>query len=78
MVVISQHPRRIGQRSIDPAMYAWRHLIENVFRPLKEFKRIATRSDKTDDSDRAMILAAAAATVIHSRDEPTDSRAVPG
>ena len=34
---------------------AKRHLIENYFRPLKEFKRIATRSDKADDSDRAMI-----------------------
>jgi transposase len=65
-VVISQHPRRIGPRRIDLAMYAWRHLIENFFCSLKEFKRIATRSEKTDDSYRAMIFAAA--TVIHSRD----------
>jgi transposase len=31
-------------------MYKWRHLIENFFGKLKEFKRIAMRSDKTDSS----------------------------
>lgn len=65
-VVISQHPRRIGPCAIDPVMYAWRHLVENFFCALKEFKRVATRSDKTDRSYRAMIYLAA--TVIHSRD----------
>jgi hypothetical protein len=29
-------------------MYKWRHLIENFFGKLKEFKRIAMRADKTD------------------------------
>ena len=37
-------------------MYKWRHLIENFFRKLKEFKRIAMRADKTDQSFQAMIL----------------------
>ncbi|MEM6849172.1 MAG: IS5/IS1182 family transposase, partial [Pseudomonadota bacterium] len=41
-------------------------LVENFFCALKEFKRVSTRSDKTDDSYSAMILIAAA--VIHSRD----------
>ncbi|MEM6848654.1 MAG: transposase, partial [Pseudomonadota bacterium] len=59
-------PRRIGPRAIDPVMYGWRHLVQNFFCALKEFKRAATCSDKTDDSYRAMILIAAA--VIHSRD----------
>ena len=27
-------------------MYKWRHLIENFFCKLKEFKRIAMRADK--------------------------------
>ena len=31
-------------------MYKWRHLIENFFCKLKEFKRIAMRADKTDQS----------------------------
>ncbi|MEP3437556.1 MAG: transposase, partial [Hoeflea sp.] len=35
-------------------------LIENFFCKLKDFKRIAMRSDKTDRSFRAMIYAVAA------------------
>ncbi len=64
-IVISQHPRRSQPLKIDTEMYAWRHLIENFFGKLKEFKRIAMRSDKTDTSFSAMIHLAAA--VIHSR-----------
>jgi len=64
-VVISQHPRRTKPLSIDKDMYAWRHLIENFFAKLKEFKRIAMRADKTDQSFSAIIHLAAA--VINSR-----------
>ncbi len=64
-VVISQHPRRASPRPIDEEMYKWRHLIENFFCKLKEFKRIALRADKTDQSFTAMIHIAAA--VIASR-----------
>jgi transposase len=64
-VVISQHPRRAAPRPIDREIYKWRHLIETFFCKLKEFKRIAMRSDKTDQSFSAMIHLAAA--VIHSR-----------
>jgi transposase len=64
-VVIAQHPRRSAPRAIDREMYKWRHLIENFFCKLKEFKRIAMRADKTDQSFAAMIHLAAA--VIHSR-----------
>jgi transposase len=64
-VVISQHPRRASPRPIEREIYKWRHLIENFFCKLKEFKRIAMRSDKTDQSFSAMIYLAAA--VIHSR-----------
>jgi len=63
--VISQHPRRAQPLSIDEEMYKWRHLIENFFARLKEFKRIAMRADKTDQSFAAMIFLAAA--VINSR-----------
>jgi transposase len=63
--VISQHPRRAKPLEIDKEMYRWRHLIENFFCKLKEFKRIAMRADKTDLSFEAMINLAAA--VINSR-----------
>ena len=64
-VVIAQHPRRTVPLQIDTEMYKWRHLIENFFGKLKEFKRIALRADKTDQSFKAMIHLAAA--VINSR-----------
>ena len=63
--VISQHPRRSKPLEIDLEMYKWRHLIENFFCKLKEFKRIAMRADKTDGSFSAMINLCAA--VINSR-----------
>ncbi len=53
--VISQHPRRSAPRDIDLDLYRWRHLIENFSCKLKEFKRIAMRSDKTYQSFAAMI-----------------------
>ena len=59
-IVISQRPQRSKPLEIDAEIYKWRHLIENFFAKLKEFKRIAMRSDKTDDSFAAMIYACAA------------------
>jgi transposase len=44
----------------DVEMYGWRHLIENLFQRLKEFRRIATRYDKTDASFAAAIYLIAA------------------
>ncbi|HUB63257.1 MAG TPA: hypothetical protein VL996_02245 [Methylocella sp.] len=41
-------------------IYKWRHLIENFFGTIKEFKRIAMRSDKTDQSYTAVIYAVVA------------------
>jgi Transposase and inactivated derivatives len=64
-IVISQHSRRTKPIPIDLEIYKWRHLIENFFCKLKEFKRIAMRADKTDTSFSAAIHLAAA--VINSR-----------
>jgi len=64
-IVISQHPRRAQPLEIDLEIYKWRHLIENFFGKLKEFKRIAMRSDKTDTSFAAMIYLTSA--IINSR-----------
>jgi transposase len=50
-------PKLDRRRAIgcDFAMYGWRHLVENFFCKLKEFRRIATRYDKTAVSFAAMI-----------------------
>ncbi len=64
-IVISQHQRRTKPIPLDRDLYKWRHLIENFFCKLKEFKRIAMRACKTDRSFSAMIHLAAA--VINSR-----------
>jgi len=65
LICISQRPQRKKSLEIDEHMYRLRHLVENFFRKLKEFKRIAMRSDKTDTSFAAMISACAA--IINSR-----------
>jgi transposase len=44
----------------DKHIYRWRHLIENCFAKLKEFRAVATRFCKTDTSFRATINLAAA------------------
>ena len=64
-VVISQRPQRKAPLAIDLEVYKWRHLIENFFCKLKEFKRVAMRSDNTDTSFAAMIQLGAA--IINSK-----------
>jgi transposase len=44
----------------DKQMYRWRHLVENYFAKLKEFRAIATRYNKTDTSNCAANSIAAA------------------
>ena len=57
--VIPPKADRVRQIPCDFAMYRWRHLVENVFCDLKQFRRVATRYDKTDQSFSAMIYLAA-------------------
>ena len=64
-VVIAQKSNRRAPMAIDMEVYKWRHLIENFFCKIKEFKRIALRSDKTDSSFAAVVTLASA--VINSR-----------
>jgi transposase len=63
--VIPPRRHRIQQIDYDKAMYRWRHLIENYFAKIKEFRGIATRYDKTDTSFRANINLVA--TIIAAR-----------
>ena len=64
-IVISQHPRRAIPIPLDAEMYKWRHLIENFFGKLKEYRGIAMRCCKTDSSFSAFV--AIAATIIRLR-----------
>jgi transposase len=43
----------------DRIKYRWRHLIENYFSKIKEFRSVNTRYDKTDLSYKATITLAA-------------------
>ena len=53
--VIPPKADRVRPSACDFAIYRWRHLVENFFCNLKEFRRIATRYDKTDISFAAAI-----------------------
>lgn len=64
-IVISQRPQRLKPLDIDAEVYKWRHLIENFFCKLKEFKRIAMRACKTEKSFESLIHLCAA--VINSK-----------
>ena len=57
--VIPPKANRKAQITLDLDMYRWRHLIENTFAKLKEFRAVATRYDKTDTSYTATIHLAA-------------------
>ena len=46
-VVIPSKANRTAPRKLDRHLYAARHLIENFFAKLKQFRAIATRYDKT-------------------------------
>src|ERR1700722_12075650 len=55
IAVIPPKASRKDPIDCDFEMYKWRHLIENFFCKIKEFRRIATRYEKTDASYSAMI-----------------------
>jgi transposase len=65
--VLAVIPPKAGRKidiPCDFAMYRWRHLIENFFCSLKQYRRVATRYDKTDQSFAAMIYLAATAIAL--------------
>ncbi|WP_281251115.1 IS5 family transposase [Insolitispirillum peregrinum] len=64
-VVIPARAKRLNPAPHDADKYKLLHFIENFFQKLKEFKRIATRTCKTDQRFTAMIQIAA--TVIRTR-----------
>ena len=58
-VVIPPRSNRKAAREYDKEMYKWRHLVENFFCKLKEFKKVVMRAEKTDISFSANIYLAA-------------------
>jgi transposase len=50
--------RRLVQRSVEPAIYRQRNLIERFFNKLKHFRRVATRFDKLARNYLAAVLLA--------------------
>ena len=58
--VIPPRPNRVTPRQFDQHLYKARHLIENLFCKLKQFRAIATRYDKTARNFLAAIHLAAA------------------
>ena len=67
IAVIPPKTNRKYQRDYDADAYKWRHLVENYFAKIKEFRGIATRYDKTDCSYTANWNLVAALIAIVSR-----------
>lgn len=51
--VIPAKRNRLVHIPHDEEMYKWRHLVENYFCKIREFRSVNTRYDKTDTSYRA-------------------------
>jgi transposase len=58
--VIPMRRCRKVQMPIDGAVYALRNLIERCFNKLKQYRRLATRYDKTTESYLGFVLIASA------------------
>ena len=61
LAVIPNNPSRASKYKLDKHLYAQRHLIECCFSKLKQFRRVATRFEKTADNYLAVITIAAIA-----------------
>jgi transposase len=57
--VIPNNPSRALKYPLDKHVYAQRHLVECCFSKLKQFRRVATRFEKTARNYQALITLAA-------------------
>jgi len=57
--VIPNNPARAKKHPLDPDLYAQRHLVECCFSKLKQFRRVATRFEKTARNYLAVVTLAA-------------------
>lgn len=59
VAVIPNNPSRTKKHPLDKHLYAQRHLVECCFSKLKQFRRVATRYEKTAKNYRAVVTLAA-------------------
>jgi transposase len=59
LAVIPNNPSRAQKYPLDQYLYAQRHLVECCFSKLKQFRRVATRFEKTARNYLAVITLAA-------------------
>jgi len=59
VAVIPNNPSRAQKHPLDRHLYAQRHLIECCFSKLKQFRRVATRFEKTARNYLAVVTLAA-------------------
>lgn len=59
LAVIPNNPSRAKKHPLDKHLYAQRHLVECCFSKLKQFRRVATRFEKTARNYLAVITLAA-------------------
>ena len=59
IAVIPNNPSRAIKHPIDKHLYAQRHLVECCFSKLKQFRRVATRFEKTARNYLAVVTLAA-------------------
>ena len=58
IAVIPNNPSRALKYPLDKHLYAQRHLVECCFSKLKQFRRVATRFEKTARNYRAVVTLA--------------------
>jgi len=59
VAVIPNNPSRTKKLPLDKALYKERHLVECCFSKLKQFRRVATRYEKTAQNFLAVVTIAA-------------------
>ena len=59
VAVIPNNPSRALKHPLDEHLYAQRHLVECCFSKLKQFRRVATRYEKTARNYLAVVTLAA-------------------
>ena len=59
LAVIPNNPSRTKKHPVDKHLYAQRHLVECCFSRLKQFRRVATRFEKTARNYLAVVTLAA-------------------
>ena len=66
VAAIPSNPSRTRKYPLDKQLYAQRHLVECCFSKLKQFRRVATRFEKTARNYLAIVTLAATTLCVHT------------